>query len=138
MKKILGLAILAAATLGTVTAGRAADMGGTSKLQGKWSTWGCNVAWFDLGPNKITYYSTEEKLPGNVVSSHDATIAENGGKLDVDYKFLGSDYKYIYGVKGNDALQLDRLLIDNNVEFDRTKSGSPYKDRETQRCSPAA
>ena len=135
MLKTLGIATLAAVTLGTVSVSQAAD---TSRLHGKWSTWGCNVAWFDMGKDKISYYSTHQKLPDNLVSTHDASVSENDGKLHVAYKYRGSDYKYIYGIKGDNALLLDQLLVDNNVEFDRTKSGSPYKDRETQRCSPSA
>ena len=135
MKKTLGLAVVAMATFASIPAVNAADM---NKMEGKWSTWGCNVAWFDLGKNKITYYSTEQKLPNDIVSTHAADIAENDGKLDVDYKWQGSNYKYIYDVNGPDKMLLDRLLVDGNNVFDRSLSQSPYKDRATTRCSPAA
>ncbi len=135
MSKSLAIALVALATIASAPAGNAADM---NKTEGKWSTWGCNVAWFDLGKDNISYYSTEQKLPNDLVSTHDAKIAENGNKLDVDYKWLGSDYKYIYDVKGKDSMLLDKLLVDGNNVFDRTLSGSPYKDRATTRCSPSA
>jgi len=135
MSKILGIAMVAAVTLAAVPASRAAEM---NSMQGKWSTWGCHVAWFDIGKNKVNYYSMEQKLPNNLVATHDAKISENGGKLDVNYKYRSSDYKYIYDVKSNDKLILDRLLVDDNVVFNRHESNSQFKDRDTSRCAPSA
>ena len=135
MSKILGIALVTAVTLGAIPASQAADMG---KMQGKWSTWGCNVSWFDIGTDKVSMYSTQQKLPDNLVATHDAKISENGGKLDINYKYRGSDYKYVYDVKNNSKMLLDRLLVDDNVVFNRNLSRSPYRDRATNKCSPSA
>lgn len=125
---------IAAALFGAIPAGRAADM---PKMQGNWSTWGCNVSWFGIDNGKLTRYSKEEKLPNDIVDVVDAKITDNGGKVDIDYKDFGSKYKEIYDVNGNKLL-LDRLLVDNNVVFNRQESKSPFKDKPTERCSPAA
>ena len=136
MNKLLGLAIAGALSLGTVSTVSAADMG---KAQGNWSTWGCNVSWFSLKPNEVTYYSKEQKLPNDIVQQHPgATVTENGNKLDVSYKFIGSNYKYIYDMNGSGKMTLDRLLVDNIPVFDRTQSNSRFKDRATTQCQPSA
>ena len=134
MNKKLVLGLAAAISLGAVTTSSAADM---NKVEGNWSTWGCNVSWFNIGDGSLTRYSKEEKLPDDIVSKDPANITDDGNKLTIDYKSLGSDYRYIYGEKGGN-LQLDRLLVDKNVVFDRSESNSRFKDRETTRCSPSA
>ena len=135
MNKILVLGLAAAASLGAVSATQAAGM---EKINGNWSTWGCNVSWFDIGDGSLTRYSKEERLPDNLVSKHDANITQDGNKLTIDYKWLGSDYKYTYNVMGDNNLLLDRLVVDKSVAFDRDNSNSRFKDRETSRCSPSA
>jgi hypothetical protein len=125
------------ATIGFASAAMAAD---ASKYEGKWSTWGCHVSWFDLGKNKITIFGTEGGVasPATVTFSRDAKIDMKNGKLNVSYDYRTLKNDYVYEPHGNDALMLDKLLVDGNVVFDRMHSNSPYKDKPTERCAPSA
>jgi len=134
MNKKLVLGLAAAISLGAAATSSAADM---NKVEGNWSTWGCNVSWFNIGDGSLTLYSKEEKLPDDIVAKYKANVTDDGNKLDIDYKSQGSDFQYIYGEKGGNLL-LDRLLVNKNVAFDRHESNSRFKDRETTRCSPSA
>ena len=134
MNKKLVLGLAAAISLGAAATSSAADM---NKVEGNWSTWGCNVSWFNIGDGSLTLYSKEEKLPDDIVAKYKANVTDDGNKLDIDYKSQGSDFQYIYGEKGGNLL-LDRLLVNKIVAFDRHESNSRFKDRETTRCSPSA
>ncbi|MGB8274107.1 MAG: hypothetical protein WCF16_02430 [Alphaproteobacteria bacterium] len=133
MKKIFGasLAVVALALAAPAWAGTA------DAYHGKWSTWGCNTAWTDMESGKITKFAKEQgnTVPKSVKYSHDATLGMDDGRLTVAYDFRGSKDKYIYDVRDPNHLILDKLLVDNNVVFDREHSNSPYKDKPTDRCS---
>lgn len=38
----------------------------------------------------------------------------------------------------SNTMRLDQLLVDRNMAFDRHLSKSPYRNRETVRCTPSA
>jgi hypothetical protein len=137
MKKTIGIALAAMAMIGFASAAMAAD---ASKYEGKWSTWGCHVNWFDLGKSKITIFGTEGGVasPSTVTFSLPAKMNMENGKLSVAYNYRGSKRDFMYDPRGNDTLMLDKELVDGNVVFDRMHSNSPYKDKPTERCAPSA
>jgi hypothetical protein len=134
---MIGIALAALATLGFASAAMAAD---ASKYEGKWSTWGCQATWFDLGNNKITIFAKQggNAVPQTVTYSRDAKIGMDGGKLNISYDYRGSKRDYVYDPHGSDALMLDKELVGGNVVFDRQHSNSPFKDKPTERCAPSA
>ena len=135
MKNLLGVGLITAVALAAVPAAQAASM---NQMQGKWSTWGCNVHWGVIGDGTYARYTTVQKLPDNKVFEFPAKISMNNGKLSIDYKYRTLDHKYVYDVNSNDKMTLDRLYIDSNVVFDKNHSNSPWKDKATVRCTPAA
>ena len=135
MKKLLGLGLIAATAL---LAAPAAQAAGAKDMQGKWSTWGCNVHWGVIGDGTYARYTTVQKLPDNLVFEFPADIAVKDGKLTIAYDYRGLDHKYVYDVESKNKMLLDRLLVNGTVVFDRAHSNSPYKDRPTLRCAPSA
>ncbi len=135
MKKPLGLGLVAATALLAVSAAQAASV---KDLQGKWSTWGCDIHWGVIGDGTYARYTTVQKLPDNLVFEFPAKIESADGKLSIGYQFRGLDHEYVYDVESNNKMRLDRLLVDDIVVFDRAHSNSPHKDRPTERCAPSA
>lgn len=135
MKKLFGVGLVAATALLAVPAAHAVT---TKDVQGKWSTWGCNVHWGEIGDGTYARYTTVQKLPDNLVFKFPAKIETGDGKLSIGYQYRSLDHKYVYDVASNDKMMLDQLLIDGMVVYDRAQSNSPHKDRPTLRCAPSA
>lgn len=134
MMKLFGVGLAVMAMAGFAATATAAD---SPSYYGKWSTWGCQNTWFELGNNKITRFGVEggNASPQSVTYSRKANITDQDGKVKVSYKYRSLNDEYIYDMKGHNKMQLDKLLVDGNTVFNRAESNSPYRDKLTTRCS---
>lgn len=135
MKKLFGVGLVAATALLAVPTAQAANV---SDIEGKWSTWGCNTHWGVIGPDSYARYTTVQKLKDDKVFEFPAEVTAEGDKLTVDYSYRSQDYRYAYDIKNKDKMVLDTLHVNDILAFDRNQSNSPWKDRPTLRCAPAA